>query len=140
MRLFLHIASRYPSRTALMVLCLIIGIGVQAMGLSALLPLLALMVGADSSGGEQSGLQEGVVNFLASIGIELSLGNLLGFFVIAATVQSGLLLLAKRQVGFTAARMATDLRLGRSDPSAVRCRPRPGGPRARISPAARSYR
>ncbi len=111
MRLFIHIASRYPWRTALMVLCLIIGIGAEAMGLSALLPLLALMVGADSSGGEQSGLQEGVVNFLASIGIELSLGNLLGFFVIAATVQSGLLLLAKRQVGFTAARMATDLRL-----------------------------
>ncbi|MBW2267209.1 MAG: ABC transporter ATP-binding protein [Deltaproteobacteria bacterium] len=111
MHMFIDIARGCPRRTALMVVFLLVGVGAEAVGLSALLPLLSLLVGEDASGGGQSRLQEVVVESLAWFGVASTLGNLLSFFVLAAIVQSGVMLLAKRYIGFTAVKMATDLRL-----------------------------
>ena len=111
MQAFIDIARSYPGRTVLMVLFMIIGVAAETAGLSALLPLLALMVGEDAADGAQSRVQEVVLDALARLGVASTLANLLLLFVLLAIVQSGLMLMAKRYVGFTATQMATDQRL-----------------------------
>jgi len=110
MNMFLDITRAYPLRSALMIACLLVGVVAEGIGLSTLLPLLGLLIGSGTSE-EPSTLQRVVGESLDALGIDANLGNLLSLFVAATVVQSGLLLLARRQVGYTAARMITDLRL-----------------------------
>jgi ATP-binding cassette subfamily C protein len=116
MQLFAHFARAYPRQTLLTVLCLFLGALAEGAGLSTLLVLLVGFLGEDA-GGAGSGrvptsLEEGVRSALAWAGIDPTLGNLLLIFVSANLTQSGMVLLAKRQVGYTVAHVATDLRLG----------------------------
>ncbi len=110
MNLLLDITRTYPARSALMIACLLVGVAAEGVGLSMLLPLLAVLIGSETSE-EPSTLQRVVGSSLDALGIEATLGNLLSLFVVATVAQSALLLLARRQVGYTAARMITDLRL-----------------------------
>ncbi|MFQ5643933.1 MAG: ABC transporter ATP-binding protein [Thiogranum sp.] len=108
----------YPWQSALMLLALLSAGIAESIGLSALLPLLNVAIrnntGAASgpAASEPENDVERIVNeVLASMGLEPTIGVLLSIIVVAVTVKSLLLLLAKKQVGYTAAQVATDLRL-----------------------------
>lgn len=113
MRLMLNFFRKYRWQTLLMLLALFLSGLAEGVGLSALLPLLnvAMKSGSGSDGGAQNPLEKYVVDFLANIGIAPTIGALLLIIVIGVTLKSILLLVAQRQVGYTAAQIGTDLRL-----------------------------
>ncbi len=108
MRLLLVLARRYPSRTFIMLICLTLAAAAEGIGLSSLLPLLGMVTG---SKGEPSGLEQSLRSGLASVGLEPTLGVLLVMIVLGSILKATLMLLAQRQVGYTVAHVATDLRL-----------------------------
>jgi ATP-binding cassette subfamily C protein len=88
----------------------------EGIGLSALLPLVSLTMGSQTEAVPgasvgQSGVERVVTETLASVGLTPTLGVLLAVIVVAIVLKSGLVLLAKKQVGYTVANIATDLRL-----------------------------
>lgn len=108
MRLLVVLARRYPSRTFIMLICLTLAAAAEGIGLSSLLPLLGMVTGTK---GEPSSLEQTLRAGLASIGLEPTLGVLLVLIVLGSVVKASLMLLAQRQVGYTVAHVATDLRL-----------------------------
>lgn len=98
----------YPRRTALLVVLLILAGMAEGVGLVTLLPLVEIAVG---DGSTDSGLGRAVEEFLGIFGLDPTLGVLLMVIVAGMTVKAGFLWLAGNQVGFTAAQIATDLRL-----------------------------
>jgi ATP-binding cassette, subfamily C, bacterial len=108
MQLLLVFARRYPSRTAIMLVCLILAAMAEGVGLSSLLPLLGMVTG---SKGEPSALEQSLRDTLARAHIEPTLPVLLVLIVLGSIVKAGLMLLAQREVGYTVAHVATDLRL-----------------------------
>ncbi|HED18679.1 MAG TPA: ABC transporter ATP-binding protein [Gammaproteobacteria bacterium] len=118
MRLMLTFFRAYPWQSALMMVALLSAGIAESVGLSALLPLLnvAIKSNAGAAGhtipGEAGNDFERIVNeTLANMGLDPTIGVLLSIIVIAVTLKSILLLIAKKQVGYTAAQVATDLRL-----------------------------
>ena len=118
MRLMLTFFRAYPWQSALMLLALLSAGIAESIGLSALLPLLnvAMKINTGAQGGavtsEPDNDFERIVNeTLADMGLDPTLGVLLSIIVVAVTLKSLLLLVAKKQVGYTAAQVATDLRL-----------------------------
>jgi len=118
MRLMLTFFRAYPWQSALMLLALLSAGIAESIGLSALLPLLnvAIKSNTGAEGGavtsEPNNDFERIVNeTLADMGLDPTLGVLLSIIVVAVTLKSLLLLVAKKQVGYTAAQVATDLRL-----------------------------
>ena len=87
----------------------------EGAGLSALLPLLNIAINNQSASGGDTGddneFSQIVTDFLNRMGIEPDIGPLLIIIVIGVTIKSLLLLVAKKQVGYTAAQVTTDLRL-----------------------------
>ncbi len=86
----------------------------EGAGLSALLPLLNIAINnnAGGEGGSDSNeFSQYVTDLLSRLGIEPDIGSLLIIIVIGVTIKSLLLLVAKKQVGYTAAQVTTDLRL-----------------------------
>ncbi len=113
MRLFL---SAYPGRSALMLVALLFSGFAEGIGLSALLPMLNLAVGNSAAGGvatsaSQNTYEHVVTEFLARVGITPDIGAMLTLIVAALTLKNTLVLVANKQVGYTAAHVATDLRL-----------------------------
>jgi ATP-binding cassette subfamily C protein len=117
MSLMLSFYRAYPVPTTLTLLALSIAGLAEGIGLSALLPLLNIAIASDPAYAAQTGTQaendfEGTVRGgLEWLGITPTVGSLLVLIVAAVAVKSLLLLFAQRQVGYTAARLATDLRL-----------------------------
>ncbi|MEP6388689.1 MAG: ABC transporter ATP-binding protein [Halioglobus sp.] len=108
----------YPWQSALMLAALLLSGIAEGIGLSALLPLLNIALGYDATGEltgipsqSQNSFEQTVLDTLAWIGITPTLGNMLWILVIGVLVKSIFLLLAQRQVGYTAAQVGTDLRL-----------------------------
>lgn len=120
MHLLLTLLKAYPVRTGLALLAILFAGIADGASTSALLPLLNLATnqGAASQDArldaseEGSGVEELIVNALSSIGLETTLEVLLVVVVIGVTLKSLLLLLADRHVGYSAAHIATELRLG----------------------------
>ena len=92
----------------------------DAIGLSMLLPLLSIAVGvhkgpeevpAAADAAQISKLEEMVSDGFAAFGITPTIGIVLLVIIVAIFLKSALMLLAKNQVGFTIARVATNLRL-----------------------------
>ena len=116
MRFLITIASAYPLQSAIMLLALSLAGVAEGIGLSALLPLVSVAMGSQA-GAESaasvghSGLERVVTETLTSVGLTPTLGVLLIVIVIAIVLKSGLVLLAKKQVGYTVAHVASDLRL-----------------------------
>jgi ATP-binding cassette subfamily C protein len=86
------------------------------MGLSALLPLLNMAIGQSGDGAPgsrapQNDFERIVVETLQGMGITPGIGVLLLIIVLGVTLKSLLLLAARKRVGYTAAQVATDLRL-----------------------------
>ena len=118
MRLMLTFFRAYPWQTVVMLLALLLAGIAEGIGLSALLPLLNIAIRNDPtlSGGEspttpQNEFERTVHDTLSNLGVSPSIGVLLTIIVIGVTLKSLLLLLARKQVGYTAAQVATDLRL-----------------------------
>ena len=114
MKLLITFARIYPLRSTFMVLALLFAGILEGVGLSMLLPLFAIATGSQS-GAEQpsaanSVLGRMVTDGFATFNISPSLGVLLVVIIVAIVLKSGLMLFAKKQVGYTVARVATDLR------------------------------
>ena len=117
MRLMLTFFRAYPFQTFVMLLALLFAGIAEGIGLSALLPLLniAMRAGANDMGAaaaqDQNPFERSVTDALAGLGVQPSIGVLLTIIVIGVTLKSLLLLVANKRVGYTAAQVATDLRL-----------------------------
>jgi ATP-binding cassette, subfamily C, bacterial len=116
MRLILTFARMYPRQSLITLGCLLLAAVAEGLGLSTLLPLLGLAT--SHPGGAEGALAKGssplsqtISNVLTSLGLELTIGTLLMVIVIAMFLKAGLVLLAQKRVGYTVAKVATDLRL-----------------------------
>jgi len=111
MKLFIAFSRAYHAQSALVLGALVLASAFEGLGLTTLLPLLGAPAGG-AAGGAQSGVGGLVTRALGGIGLTPTVGVLLSIIVIAMTLKSALVLVANRQVGYTVAHVATDLRLG----------------------------
>ena len=112
MRFLLIYTRAYPWRSLFMLITLLLSGVADGVSISALLPLLSMAVGSQPSTPEApSGFEAQLQALLLAIGIRPSIGVLLVIIVAAIVLKSLLLLAAQRCVGYTAARIATELRL-----------------------------
>lgn len=117
MRLLLVFARAYPLRSMVALFALLIAGLAEGLGLTTLLPLFSTALdgqGGESSGGLSiagSGTDEVVTTVLGYVGLAPTLGVLVLIVVGGLLVKAGLMLWAHRQVGYTVAQVATDLRL-----------------------------
>jgi ATP-binding cassette subfamily C protein len=118
MHLMLTFFRAYPWQTLVMLVALLLAGVAEGIGLSALLPLLNIAIKSDArqSGTDQTAAPENeferlVTDILNDLGLQPSIGVLLIIIVLGVTLKSLLLLVAQKQVGYTAAQVATDLRL-----------------------------
>jgi len=109
MHYFWDVLRAYPARSALMLGALFLSLLVEGLGLSTLLMMLLVVAGDESE--KPSQLEDAVRSGLDALGIDPAIGNLVVIFVAVMTLQAGVMLLTKRQVAITKARIATDLRL-----------------------------
>jgi len=109
MRLLLTFLHSDPWRSALVLASLILAAAAESFGLSTLLPLLSLASNRPAS--EHSALGQIMEPLLAYAGLHPSTPVLLLVILIALLIKSALVLVANRQVGYTVAQAATDLRL-----------------------------
>ena len=107
-RLFRYFFAAYPVRSSLVLLTLTAAALAEGAGIAALLPLISLVIDADSGGGTLATYVERV---FALAGSAPSLGGLLVLIVVAIALKALLILLAMAQVGYSAAHVAMDLRL-----------------------------
>ena len=118
MSLMLNFCRTYRWHTTLMLIALLLSGLAEGIGLSALLPLLNIALGSEASSMlpgaaavEQNEFERIVLDTLGSMGIAPTLGNMLRIIMAGIVFKSVFLLIAQRQVGYTAAQVATDLRL-----------------------------
>jgi ATP-binding cassette subfamily C protein len=120
MRLLITFARNYPLNTTLMIAALLLAGLMEGIGLSMLLPLIGITIGNPTGGGSLPAAKDGaadsmlermVTDGFASLNITPTLGMLLIVIITTVTLKSGLMLLAKKQIGYAVARVATDLRL-----------------------------
>jgi ATP-binding cassette, subfamily C, bacterial len=106
--MLLAFARGYPWRTLAALLALIIAGVLDGLGLSLLLSMLNLATGA----GDDPSMPERVaLDIVESLGLEATTVTLLTLGVVMIAVKAAIVLLANRQVGYTVAHVATDLRL-----------------------------
>ena len=116
MRLIILFARKYPWQSATMLFALLLAGIAEGFGISALLPLISTVAGGHAGAGKAgspsgSGLERMVTDTLTALGVSPSIGVLLVLIVLAIVLKSLLVLLAQKRVGYTVARVATDLRL-----------------------------
>jgi len=118
MQLMLTFFRAYPWQTIIMLVALLMAGIAEGIGLSALLPLLNIAIKNDARqiGDKQveppeNEFERVVIDMLNDLGIHPGIGVLLVIIVLGVTLKSVLLLVAQKQVGYTAAQVATDLRL-----------------------------
>jgi ATP-binding cassette subfamily C protein len=115
-RILRYFASRYRAQSLLVLFCIVLAGLLDGVGISAMLPVLSIVMrgssdAPDSESADTSALGKTIDSALESVGLEPSLQVLLPFVVILFWTKGGIVLFAKRQVGYTVARIATDLRL-----------------------------
>jgi ATP-binding cassette subfamily C protein len=119
MKIFFIFARQYPQRIGLMIGALLFASVAEGFGISIFIPLLALIVGEGAKGGavaagDASGIEAQLKMLLqdlvASFGTNNVIAVLLMVFVVCIAIKCILVLFAQRQVGYTAARIITDLR------------------------------
>ena len=113
MRILISFVRRYPKKSILMLIAMLFAGLAEGFGLSAMLPLLSVAIGNQTGGSTAaSPAVERIINQgLQVLGIPPTLEVLIVVVFCAITLKSALFLLAKKQVGFTVAQVATDLRL-----------------------------
>ena len=118
MGLMLSFFRAYRWQTVVMLIALLLSGIAEGIGLSALLPLLNIALGSEATNilpgaaaVDQNEFERTVLDLLGSIGIAPTLGNMLTIILAGVALKSLFLLVAQRQVGYTAAQVGTDLRL-----------------------------
>jgi ATP-binding cassette subfamily C protein len=116
MKLLLVFARVYPRRTAILLVCLLLGGVAEGLGLSSLLPLIGLAArstnpdAAEAQPGD-GGFEAAVLHAIEGVGLTPTTGVLLVLIVCGIVLKAGLVLLANKQVGYAVAHISTDLRL-----------------------------
>ena len=117
MRLMLKFLREYPSQSAMALGALLFAGLIEGFGLSLLLPLFGIAISGNDTlaAGEASAtgstLEQIVRDAFGALGITPSVEVLLIIFVICMLIKAFLMLAANKRVGYTVARVATDLRL-----------------------------
>lgn len=118
MGLMLSFFRAYRGQTTLMIVALLLSGIAEGIGLSALLPLINIALGSEGAGmlpgmsAEDAGaFEQTVLGILEAVNIAPTLGNMLFLIIAGVTFKCIFLLIAQRQVGYTAAQVGTDLRL-----------------------------
>ena len=115
MHLIIKFARSYPMQSLTMLLALVLAGVVEGVGLTALLPLMKKAINLPLGGAAKpvasSGSDKVIDTVLSFFGIPSTIGWLLLIILIGAILRSLLILLADRQIGYTVAHVATDLRL-----------------------------
>jgi ATP-binding cassette subfamily C protein len=106
-----YFLKTYPWQSALMLLASLLAAAAEGVGLSTLVPVLGLAFQQAGAPHAPSGFEAGVLAALQRVGIEPGLGSLVVVVIAALWLKGALVLLTKRQVGYTVAWAATDLRL-----------------------------
>ena len=101
----------YPFRSFIMLVALLAAGLFEGLSLTALLPLLETISSENDSTNGFSTFNHLFRSLFEQLGIEVSLGSILGIIVICTIFKSFLLLAAHKQVGYTSAKVATDFRL-----------------------------
>jgi ATP-binding cassette, subfamily C, bacterial len=104
-----HFFRAYPRRSAIIIVLLFLSGFAEGIGIATLLPVLELAIA--EPGADDSAIMAVARGTLAMVGLEPSLGVLLTFVVGGMFLKGAFLWLAFRQVGYTVAQVATDLRL-----------------------------
>jgi len=107
-RMLLAFARAYPGRTGLALLALIIAGVLDGLGLSMILGMLNLATDTEDS---PSAPEQAALDVVAWLGLSPTTTTLLVIGVALIAVKACIVLLANRQVGYTVAHVATDLRL-----------------------------
>jgi ATP-binding cassette subfamily C protein len=108
LRMLGALARRYPGRTAAGLAALFVASLFEGLGISMFLSMLSVITEASS---EPSGPQRIAMGALEQIGITPSPPNLLVAAAVLIAMRAVMSLLANRQVGYTVAHIATDLRI-----------------------------
>jgi ATP-binding cassette subfamily C protein len=108
-RVFAYFVRAHPWQSLAVLVCLLLAAAAEALGVSTLLPVLSA---ASGGAGAPPGFERSVLAALERAGIRPTLGPLVLVVAGAMWLKALLALLANRQVGYTVARIATDLRLG----------------------------
>ncbi len=111
MRVFIDFARARPWHSLLLVLCLFIAGLAEGVALTSLLPLISLMTNAQAGAGSASRLETLVVGGMRAVGLERNLAGVLFLFAAGFALKNGVLLLTRRQIGYSVARVVRDLRL-----------------------------
>jgi ATP-binding cassette subfamily C protein len=111
-----YFASRYRAQSLLVLFCIVLGGLLDGLGISAMLPVLAIAMRGSSDtqsleATDSSALGKAIDSAFETMGLEPELQVLLPFVALLFWAKGGIILFAKRQVGYTVARVATDLRL-----------------------------
>ncbi|AJE20237.1 ABC transporter ATP-binding protein [Azotobacter chroococcum] len=107
MRILLAFGRTYPARTALMLISLFLAGLAEGVGLTTLLPLLSVALGDET----HSEFSLEVIAILQMFGLAPTVVTMITVMVLGMIVSSALVLLGNRQVGYTVAHVATDLRV-----------------------------
>jgi ATP-binding cassette subfamily C protein len=117
MRLLITFFQAYPLQSAITVGALIFAGIVEGFGLSALVPLLTIVLGGQEStpglgvSDSASSIEQIVKEIFGAVGLAPTIGTLLIVFVASVVLKAALVLAANKRIGYTVARVATDLRL-----------------------------
>lgn len=116
MRLTIAFFRIYPGQISIMLVALLLASLAEGISMSALLPFINIASGSAAAGGDpalnmNNDFSQRVVEFLGSYGVPVTVGYMLAIILAGLMFKNLLLLFAQRQVGYIAARIATDLRL-----------------------------
>jgi len=110
MRALLQLVRRHFWASVSMAACLLGAALVEGFGITALLPFVSFAVRGGAASDDPSRLEQAVLEVLAAVGLTPSLSTLLWVVVLAFVAKGLLVLLARLQVGYTVARVMTELR------------------------------
>ena len=111
MRVFLYFAREYPWQSLLVVVSLLLSGVMDGLGLTAILPVLGVAFRSGQDAAPPEGFEARVLEATDALGVSRELGPLLLLLAGLFIAKAALLVVAKRQVGYTVAQIATDLRL-----------------------------
>ena len=116
MQLLLILFRSYPWRTLLALIAILLAGISDGISITALFPLLNLVTrdpaeAATQEAGVGENIEQIMVNIMTFLGLDVTLGTLLVVVVVSISLKSVLMLIATRHVGYSAAHIATDLRL-----------------------------
>jgi ATP-binding cassette, subfamily C, bacterial len=106
--MFAAFLRAYPGRSVAALLSLLLAGLLDGLGLSTLLSMLSLATGGDE---DPSLPERAALAVTAWLGVTPTAGTLLLLTIALISAKAGMVLLAQRQVGYTVAHVATDLRL-----------------------------